>query len=834
MDRRGTSDLGKPVMLLANFHQSSYEQLGFVTAQLEKIIIEDATRDMSLPTDAIRKIDEAKSKLDEALQIVLQKANDLHAQVLGLLQLTKMKFQGSEVARWRLYAIETDSDVLAGSPLAYHLVDPIISADVLQAAAEDGDSSGKETCSVATMSSSVPTTGSLAGTPTTKRRSSGAAGAATDVVTVETVQQEVTRTGFVLATDEALHNSGTMQGIVKIVAGAVRGQRVAQSAHGVCCSFRETETFGSKGFAPVNVQLRASSAVPLTILPVCNGRPSGVERGQRGLSGQLVDASEVTAPDLPCRMRNMRLLKADAENYIAGGACHVRVVAASVPIKQQPRQRVAQPRPKRRAPLKAPTARRAGGCPPCRQNVVPRATHGFPLRHTHQETSQQWCRRRGNGRGDGGNVRQEVTLTGFVLATDEALHNSGTKRKGSTAREVGGFLLADGESLIQIALWGEVAKRWFPRLQQWLDQTEEGQFPQVEITACQVSAYRGPTAPQLRRLQSTARTTLRHVDSGPLVIAPSAAMLATSATQLMTSPLVSCFQGVVTRVESLGHTRDDTCLKEIGVTMANGFEVPVMLYGIQAEEDVAVADAVTVWFGESRRALADREGSEGMVWLFSSGYLLNLGQVPPSAPGRPLNIGGAAQQSWDDVPRRGRGSEACSNEMAKAFAATPERRSGTATERHGGGAGHGQLAKAETGGPPRLGKAAPRAATRNSTVLGRSRLSLLVCQPCHENVSILLCVPQSVAHWACTLWSCCMKVIVCALISTCLASHRASLRGTGAKWISCMVVNNDVCSQRQVERKNVRVERQARHQQNANTADDQSKFKRKEPKTAAA
>eukprot|EP00435_Cladocopium_sp_Y103_P065669 s556_g27.t1 len=181
-------------------------------------------------------------------------------------------------------------------------------------------------------------------------------------------------------------------------------------------------------------------------------------------------------------------------------------------------------------------------------------------------------------------VRQEVTLTGFVLATDEALHHSGTKGKGSTAREVGGFLLADGESLIQIALWGDVAKRWFPRLQQWLDQAEDAQFPQVEITACQVSAYRGPTAPQLRRLQSTARTTLRHLDTAPLVIAPSAAMMVTSATQLMTAPLVSCFQGVVTRVESLGHTRDDMCLKEIGITMGNGFEVPVMLYGIQAEE----------------------------------------------------------------------------------------------------------------------------------------------------------------------------------------------------------------------------------------------------------
>ena len=46
--------------------------------------------------------------------------------------------------------------------------------------------------------------------------------------------------------------------------------------------------------------------------------------------------------------------------------------------------------------------------------------------------------------------------------------------------------------------------------------------------------------------------------------------------------------------ESIGHTLEDVLLKEIGVTMKNGFEVPVMLYDIQAEEEVKTADEVVL------------------------------------------------------------------------------------------------------------------------------------------------------------------------------------------------------------------------------------------------
>jgi hypothetical protein len=236
--------------------------------------------------------------------------------------------------------------------------------------------------------------------------------------------------------------------------------------------------------------------------------------------------------------------------------------------------------------------------------------------------------------------KKEVTFQAYILASDGEVQTRGQGGKGGSGREVAGFVAADETSVVQVSLWAEVAKKWGPKVNEWLDAVEDEQFPHVEVTACQVVHFRVPCAKELRRLQSTPRTTLKLLGAGPLVISPSKGMLADSAAELMAAPLVSCFQGVVTRGESLIHSRDDVPMKEIGVTMANGFEVPVMLYGIQTEEEVRTYDGVTVWFGEHRAGLARQEHSKGMVWLFSSGYLLNLGRAEPPPRGRQLNIGG--------------------------------------------------------------------------------------------------------------------------------------------------------------------------------------------------
>eukprot|EP00435_Cladocopium_sp_Y103_P074939 s63_g52.t1 len=75
------SESDKPVMLLATFHQAACEQLGLLAAQLEEITVDWGQRDIGLPGNAIQKIEDAKCKIHEALQIVLRKTDELHAQV---------------------------------------------------------------------------------------------------------------------------------------------------------------------------------------------------------------------------------------------------------------------------------------------------------------------------------------------------------------------------------------------------------------------------------------------------------------------------------------------------------------------------------------------------------------------------------------------------------------------------------------------------------------------------------------------------------------------------------------------------------------------------------
>lgn len=227
--------------------------------------------------------------------------------------------------------------------------------------------------------------------------------------------------------------------------------------------------------------------------------------------------------------------------------------------------------------------------------------------------------------------RKEVSVQGYILAVDGELQ---------ARREVGSFILADTECLVQVSLWADVAKKMFPKVLEWLDMCEDGKFPQVEVTSCQVCRFRSPCGKELRRLQSTARTTLKLLASGPLLIQPTAAVLTENAADLMTAPFVSCFRGTVSRVEAVTHTREDVPMKEIGVTIASGWEVPVMLFDIQTEEEVKVRDGVVIWFGEHRPGLPGREDSKGYVWLYSSGYLLNLGEKESPVHGRKLNIAG--------------------------------------------------------------------------------------------------------------------------------------------------------------------------------------------------
>ena len=74
-------------------------------------------------------------------------------------------------------------------------------------------------------------------------------------------------------------------------------------------------------------------------------------------------------------------------------------------------------------------------------------------------------------------ARTEVNFSGHVLAADETVHKRDTYVRGTcTQREVAGFIAADASCLVQVALWGEVAQKYFESLTTALNEAEDGVF----------------------------------------------------------------------------------------------------------------------------------------------------------------------------------------------------------------------------------------------------------------------------------------------------------------------------------------------------------------------
>ena len=84
-------------------------------------------------------------------------------------------------------------------------------------------------------------------------------------------------------------------------------------------------------------------------------------------------------------------------------------------------------------------------------------------------------------------------------------------------------------------------------------------------------------------------------------------LLVESAPNMMQANQVVCFKGTVTRVEAEIYSQEDIGMVEVGVTMKNGFEVPIMLHGVQSEEPPVKHERI---------CLPERQGSKGLVWLY--------------------------------------------------------------------------------------------------------------------------------------------------------------------------------------------------------------------------
>ena len=107
----------------------------------------------------------------------------------------------------------------------------------------------------------------------------------------------------------------------------------------------------------------------------------------------------------------------------------------------------------------------------------------------------------------GRQVRDEVSVVGYLLLVDESTHRAEVQNRGRTeAKSVCNLLVADPSGMVQVTVWAEKAEQVHPAARRWLQEAPDGHFPGVALAGLQVAAYRNKTVPALKRLQSTGRS----------------------------------------------------------------------------------------------------------------------------------------------------------------------------------------------------------------------------------------------------------------------------------------------------------------------------------------
>lgn len=246
----------------------------------------------------------------------------------------------------------------------------------------------------------------------------------------------------------------------------------------------------------------------------------------------------------------------------------------------------------------------------------------------------------------GRQVRDEVTVQCYLLLVDESTHRAEVQNRGrKESKSVCNLLVADASGMSQVTVWAEKAEEVQPAANRWLEGVPDGQFPGVVLTGLQVASYRNKTVPELRRLQTTARSKVKASGgSGICVIRPPPQVLLQDSRALREPGVTTCIRGSIQNMKELVFSQEDIGMRSMELCTEDGWRVPTMLHGAVAEED-GLADGVQVilFFAETKGPLPNRQEEGGRLWLYESGFVLLCG--PDPAPGRycrQLRIGSQA------------------------------------------------------------------------------------------------------------------------------------------------------------------------------------------------
>ena len=224
----------------------------------------------------------------------------------------------------------------------------------------------------------------------------------------------------------------------------------------------------------------------------------------------------------------------------------------------------------------------------------------------------------------------EVSFVAYLLASDDEVKEREMKGGNKGTKYVLSLILGDKTAVIQTTLWGEVAQKACVKLQQYLEEAPENKFPVLQCDHLLVSKFRAETVEELRRLQSTARTSFQFLEYSALQIEPPQELMAKTIKSIEVAPLILCVQGIIMEVQDVTYTQNDICMKELTMGTMFGATIPIMMYGAQAEETYEVGEELALFFAETRPPRTN--DGKAFLWVYDSSYVLSLGKTMTPLP----------------------------------------------------------------------------------------------------------------------------------------------------------------------------------------------------------
>ena len=226
-------------------------------------------------------------------------------------------------------------------------------------------------------------------------------------------------------------------------------------------------------------------------------------------------------------------------------------------------------------------------------------------------------------------TRAIVTIEAVVIAYPEEVELQVKTHVGEEGKSLANVLMCDDEMVVLATLWGDVAIQAIACIKSLMEACAEEEFPRVRLSAVEVVAYRHPTTPVLKKVQSTMATTVSFLSRMNVRIQPCMDFVTQNLALLALAPKVGICHCWVREAGEMRYSQKGHAMLDLAVVDRGGQEARMILFGSMAEESVHAGDEIVAWYCVAQESLQDQSGA---LWLYPDGYLLTVarGATPPA------------------------------------------------------------------------------------------------------------------------------------------------------------------------------------------------------------